>query len=80
MVKLSKVIACCYCNLNYNCSVPSGYPQNFLGVASTSHSATFTWDAPPPNEQNGIITEYFINITIADSGDIFQESTIVKTH
>ena len=55
--------------------MPSGYPQNFLGVASTSHSATFTWDTPPSNEQNGIIIEYFINITIADSGEIFQEST-----
>lgn len=46
-----------------------------MATASTSHSVTFSWDPPPPDEQNGIITEYFINITVANSGDIFQEST-----
>ena len=55
--------------------VPSDYPQDFVGIASTSRSANFTWDPPPVDHQNGIISEYFINITDAVSGDTLHLST-----
>ena len=56
-------------------AVPSGYPQSFMGTTPTSRSAIFTWDPPPPDQQNGLIVEYFINITVANSGETFQETT-----
>ena len=30
------------------------------------------WDPPLADERNGLITEYVLNVTEADSGDIFQ--------
>ena len=64
---------------DYYFAVPSSYPQNFMATASNSHSVTFSWDPPPPDQQNGIITQYFINITIANSGETFQESTAERS-
>ena len=55
--------------------VPSGYPQNFMGVASTSRLVTFNWDPPPILEQNGVITVYSINITVANGGETIQRSS-----
>ena len=52
--------------------VPTSYPQNFVAVASSSRSATVTWDPPPIPQQNGIIILYTINVTVADSGEMFQ--------
>lgn len=56
-------------------AVPSGYPQSLTGTAPTSDSVIFTWDPPPADQQNGIIIEYFINVTEADRGETFQETT-----
>ena len=53
-------------------TVPSSYPQNFLVAASSSRSATITWEPPQLTEQNGIIILYTINVTIAGSGEMFQ--------
>ena len=52
--------------------VPNGYPQNFMGTADTSRSAVLVWNPPPAEEQNGIIVNYVINVTEADSGVTFQ--------
>ena len=46
-----------------------------MGTAYNSRSVTFTWDPPPLDQQNGIVIEYFINVTVANSGETFQEST-----
>ena len=43
-----------------------------MGTATTSRSALLTWDPPLPEEQNGIIINYIINVTEADSGVSFQ--------
>lgn len=43
-----------------------------MGTATTSRSAVLTWDPPLPGEQNGIIVNYIINVTEADSGVSFQ--------
>ena len=34
-----------------------------------------TWNAPPLEQQNGIIREYFINVTVTESGEQFQLSS-----
>ena len=50
-----------------------------MGTAYTSRSITFTWDPPPLDQQNGIIIEYFINITVANNGETFQEATTERS-
>ena len=55
--------------------VPSGYPQNFQANATTSQSATLTWNLPFLQEQNGIITGYVIEISELGIGETSQLST-----
>ena len=43
-----------------------------MGTARTSRSAILAWDPPLPEEQNGVIINYVINVTEADSGVSFQ--------
>ena len=52
--------------------VPSGYPHSFEATAASSTSAIITWDPPLPEEQNGIIIGYIINVTVAETGERFQ--------
>lgn len=46
--------------LNYENSVPSGEPQNLSGRPIDSRSIEVTWNPPPPDLQNGVITGYKI--------------------
>ena len=39
-------------------SVPSGPPANFSVTAITSTSVTASWELPPPDDRNGIITGF----------------------
>ena len=54
-------------------SEPSAAPQNFNAhFNATSHDSIFlSWDPLPPEDQNGIILGYLINIT-----DISREDTL----
>ena len=61
-----------FCNFIFSSTVPYSYPQNFTAVATSSRSATVTWDPSPIAHQNGIIILYTINVTVADSGEMFQ--------
>ena len=64
---------CHWCNLLYCTTiVPTSPPINPVGIAESSRSITFSWDPPPPNEQNGIIREYRVNITEVNTGRILQ--------
>ncbi len=53
-------------------AVPSGYPQNFTAMATTSRSAVLNWDPPSKELQNGIIVNYTIDISVAGSSHTFQ--------
>ena len=55
--------------------VPNGYPQNFAGLASTSRSAVLTWEPPPEEQQNGIIVNYTVDVSVAGTGQTFQVYT-----
>ena len=35
-------------------------------------SVVLTWDPPPPEDQNGPIVEYVINVTVLETGEMFQ--------
>ena len=55
--------------------VPSGFPQNFLAVATSPRSILLTWILPLPQDRNGIITGYFINATLVETGETLQQSS-----
>ena len=50
-------------------TAPSSPPRNYAGVALSSRSILLTWDSPPAEEQNGIITGYLVNITELETGE-----------
>ena len=56
-------------------TAPTAAPQNFAVVVSSAFEADLSWFLPASDKQNGIITNYVINVTEDDSGDQFQEST-----
>ena len=51
-------------------TVPSSPPRNSAAVALSSRSVLLTWDAPPVEGQNGIITGYTVNITELETGEV----------
>ena len=56
-------------------AVPSGSPENFMGEAQSSDRIVLTWDPPLLQNRNGIITDYIINVTALDTGEISQYIT-----
>ena len=55
-------------------AVPSDSPSNTTGVALNSTHVYLSWDPPPPDEINGVIQGYRINITELDTGDMLQHT------
>ena len=51
--------------------VPSSPPQTPHGIAMSSTGITLSWDPPPADAQNGIITRYMISITEVETGRSF---------
>lgn len=37
------------------------------------------WDPPPPEDRNGPITNYLINVTVVDSGETYDINTTMTT-
>ena len=56
-------------------AAPSGPPQGISAVALGSRVIQITWSQPLPEEQNGIIQSYIVNITVAETGHHFQLTT-----
>ena len=54
---------------------PSNPPEMFSAVTLSSTSIRFLWSPPPLESQNGIIREYRINITEAETRSIFIVTT-----
>ena len=53
-------------------SVPTDYPRNFSAIVNSPHSVSRKWNPVLPEERNGIITGYIINITVVDCGEGMQ--------
>ena len=51
-------------------TAPSYPPSNYTAVALSSCSILLTWEAPPAEGQNGIITGYTINLTELETGEV----------
>lgn len=46
---------------------------------TTPYTISITWTSPPPDEQNGVITGYIINVTHADTLVVVQYHTVVTS-
>jgi hypothetical protein len=51
-------------------TAPTGPPQNIFALRADESSITLMWDPPLASEQNGIITNYSINMTM-EEGEMF---------
>ena len=58
--------------LHLICIVPDGPPVSFKGNATSSTSAYLTWNPPSYEDQNGVIIEYVINVTVQEMREYFQ--------
>ena len=54
------------CLIHY--TAPSGAPVNIIAISLTSTSVQLSWNPPPADQQNGIITNYYINMTEVETG------------
>ena len=63
-INITIKLDCSYCHY----VVPSGFPQSFMESVQSSRSVTFSWMPPLPDQQNGVLTGYTLNITEAGSG------------
>ena len=61
------ILPCCFS------TVPSGTPQSIQAQSIDSRSLLLAWEPPLAEEQNGVIQEFFINISVAETGDEFQQ-------
>ncbi len=53
-------------------TVPSGPPQDLEGTALSANGIEIAWTAPKPEDQNGILKNYFITVTEAETGTIIE--------
>lgn len=53
-------------------AVPSSSPRNVTVVEITSYSISLMWIPPASEHQNGVIIQYIINVTLVETGDMFQ--------
>ena len=42
--------------------------MNIVALSLNSTSVQLSWDPPPADQQNGIITDYYINMTEVETG------------
>ena len=52
--------------------VPEGAPISLEGFVTSSTSAYLKWHPPSYEEQNGVIIEYVINVTVQETGESYE--------
>ena len=60
-------------------TVPVAPPENFEASDVTSTSAVLSWDPPPPDSLNGEIIQYVINVTVQETGERFQLTSVTNS-
>ena len=53
-------------------SVPSSAPVHLQGDAVNSTTIQLQWEPPQLADQNGVIRSYHINISVTETGSVFQ--------
>ena len=59
--------------------VPTGPPQGVEVQSETSTTLVLSWQPPAPENQNGIIVHYIINITEMETGRLLSFTTVNTT-
>ena len=54
---------------------PSSAPVRLQGNAVNSTTIQLQWEPPPLSDQNGVIRSYIINISVAETGSSFQQTS-----
>ena len=62
----------CFCLMCVCIAAPSDFPRNFSVSVVTSHSLFLVWNPPPPEDQNGVIIRYRVNITVLSTREMYQ--------
>ena len=62
---------CCCCFYSFT-AAPSGFPHNFSASVVTTHSLSLVWNPPSPEDQNGVIIRYRVNITVLGTMEMYQ--------
>ena len=52
--------------------VPSGVPRDLVAVVISSSAVNLSWQPVFPEEQNGIIIQYIVNVTTVETGEGFE--------
>ena len=58
--------------LQCSSAAPSDSPHNVTVVEITSRSISLMWLPPARQHQNGIIIGYIINVTVEETGEMYQ--------
>lgn len=58
-------------------SAPGAAPQNVRVPDTTERTATFTWEPPPCDQQNGEITQYEYNLSGVDDWAVVSHSSCI---
>ena len=75
----SKIADACYYHLNFCPVVPSGPPQGVEVQSETSTTLVLSWQPPAPENQNGIIVHYKVNITEMETGRLLSFTAVNTT-
>ena len=70
---LGQTIVTCYYVIFY--SALPGYVENFTIISISATSITLSWNEPPQDQQNGVITGYIINFLALDDYSTFNLTT-----
>ena len=54
-------------------AVPAASPHTIQSGTVSSTAVLLTWQPPPPEHQNGIITAYIVHVLLENSHTIFQQ-------
>lgn len=60
-------------------TAPSSPPLNFVATSTDPRSIVLRWDPPPPEDRNGPITNYIINVTVVETRETFDINTTSTT-
>lgn len=61
-------------NLTIFLTAPTGLPQNIHALEINESSLTLVWDPPLASEQNGLITNYVLNMTTEEGNMLYFET------
>ena len=60
-------------------TAPSSPPLDFVATPTDPRSIVLRWDPPLPEDRNGPITNYIVNVTVVETREMFEINTTSTT-